>query len=67
MTPKAPLRLRPLRASKAVYVTHLGMLHRLHFWTEEEWDALPEGSRPGLAEYVAGLCWVGAVPVESLN
>lgn len=59
-TPQA--RMRP--ATEAVLVTHQGILHRLRFWTEEEWEALPEGSRPALAEYVPGLCWVGAIPVE---
>jgi hypothetical protein len=65
MTPKTPRRPRPARA--AVHVTHEGVLHRLHFWTEAEWEALPAGSRPALAEYLDGLCWVGAVPVQGLN
>lgn len=56
-----------LHVSHAGYTTHQGRLYRLRFWSEQEWAALPEGSRPELAEYIPGLCWVGAVPVEDLN
>lgn len=60
-------RALPASNSKAVFVTHDGILHRLRFWSEEEWEALPAACRPKLAENVPGLCWVGAVRMDDLN
>jgi hypothetical protein len=58
----------PRPAARSVYATERGVLYRLAFWTESEWEAVPAGQRPRLAEHVPGLrCWVGAVPVEVLN
>jgi hypothetical protein len=39
----------------------------LQIWTEEEWAVLSEAERPETCTYAAGLGWVGAVPVQSLN
>jgi hypothetical protein len=58
---------RTFPSSKAVFVTQDGVFHRLRFWSEEEWEALPPECRPELAEHVPGLCWVGAVRVDDLN
>jgi hypothetical protein len=43
------------------------MLCALRFWTEAEWDALPEARRPRDAAHKAGVGWVFAVPVAGLN
>ena len=60
-------RAHSVPVSQATYATHRGMLYRVRFWSEQEWEALPDACRPKLAEYIPGLCWVGAIPVEHLN
>jgi hypothetical protein len=55
-------------AEEARLVDLGGVLHRLHFWSPDEWDALPVARRPKLATYRPDLaCWVGAVPLPERN
>ncbi len=43
-------------------------LYRLRFWSEEEWAALDEDSRPAIASFSPWLgCWVEAEPAPHLN
>jgi hypothetical protein len=39
----------------------------LHFWTEEEWAALPEQDRPTNFTHAPGRGWVGTLPIECMN
>jgi hypothetical protein len=43
------------------------MLCELRIWTEAEWDELTTFERPVTFSKVAGLGWVGAVPIECMN
>jgi hypothetical protein len=48
-------------------ITSGPMLCRLRVWSDEEWDALPVPRRPAQHARVAGLGWIGAVPIAWLN
>jgi hypothetical protein len=55
------------RAFAAIQVVNGPLLCEIRFWTEAEWDALPDGERPEDCAHKPGLGWIGAVPTVFLN
>jgi hypothetical protein len=58
---------RPTEAEGHIQVTSGPFLCRLQVWTDQEWDALPESSRPLEYVHAPGLGWVGAVSIGCMN
>jgi hypothetical protein len=55
-------------ASDPMQILAGSMLCRLHFWSEEEWAALPATGRPEHYCHAPVLgCWIGAIPIAGLN